>query len=87
MSYFTWKETGLTEDCDSLEAMAYRFEESAKLMRKMAKKGFVLKRKQQKQLITHQNSNIFKEWGFINEAPPYRQLALIPDKGTTLGNN
>ena len=44
MSYFTWKETGLTSDCESLEAMASRFEESAKLMRRMAKEGFILKK-------------------------------------------
>ena len=25
MSYFTWKESGLTSDCNSLESMAYRF--------------------------------------------------------------
>ena len=50
MSYFTWKETGLTKDCDSLEAMASRFEESAKLMRKMSKEGFILKRINKEQL-------------------------------------
>ncbi len=80
MSYFTWKETGLTSDCDSLEAMASRFEESAKLMRKMSKEGFTLKRINNHQLITHQDQNVFNSWGFINEEPPYRQLALIPDK-------
>ena len=51
MSYFTWKETGLTKDCESLEAMASRFEESAKLMRKMAREGFILKIEKKKQLI------------------------------------
>ncbi len=79
MSYFTWKETGLTSDCDSLEAMASRFEESAKLMRKMSKDGFKLKRTSNNQLITHPDQNVFDSWGFINEEPPYRQLALIPD--------
>ena len=59
MSYFTWKEAGLTQDCESLEAMASRYEESAKLMRKMAKEGFILKIQKKKQLITHENSNIF----------------------------
>ena len=44
MSYFTWKETGLTSDCVTLEAMAYRFEESAQLMRTMADEGFKLER-------------------------------------------
>ena len=75
MSYFTWKETGLTKDCDSLEAMAYRFEESAKLMRKMAKEGFFLKKEKNKQLITHISENIFDEWGFISEDTPFRQLS------------
>ncbi|KGG14503.1 MULTISPECIES: hypothetical protein [unclassified Prochlorococcus] len=87
MSYFTWKETGLTQDCDSLEAMAYRFEESAKLMRKMSNKGFTLQRKNNKQLITHKNPNIFNEWGFINEEPPFRQLAFMPDNGITFAND
>lgn len=87
MVYFKWKEDGLTKDCSSLEAMAYRFEESAKLMRKMAKEGFILNKTKTEQLITHKDSNIFKEWGFINEEPPYRQLTLIPDKGITFANN
>ena len=39
MSYFTWKESGLTSDCSTLEAMASRFEESAKLMRKMSQEA------------------------------------------------
>ena len=81
MSYFTWKEAGLTQDCESLESMAYRFEESAKLMRKMAKQGFILKRQNKQQLITHENSHIFQEWGFISEEAPFRQLTLMPDKG------
>ncbi len=81
MGYFTWNETGLTKDCESLEAMAYRFEESAKLMRKMAKDGFILKKQDNEQLITHSNKNIFNEWGFVSEEQPYRQLTLIPDKG------
>ena len=84
MGYFTWKETGLTQDCESLEAMAYRFEESAKLMRKMAKEGFFLKRNKNQQLITHSDSNIFNNWGFISEEPPFRQLALMPEKDITL---
>ncbi len=83
MSYFTWKEAGLTQDCESLEAMASRFEESAKLMRRMADEGFILQIKKNKQLITHENSNIFNEWGFVNEEAPFRQLALIPDNGIT----
>ncbi len=80
MSYFTWKESGLTKDCKSLEAMASRFEESAKLMRLMAKEGFTLKKDNNKQLITHKSQDIFKEWGFINEEPPYKQLRLTIEK-------
>ena len=60
MSYFTWNEDGLTKDCSSLEAMASRFEESAKLMRRMAKEGFKLNHKENKQLITHKDENIFE---------------------------
>ncbi len=86
MSYFTWKEIGLTQDCASLEAMASRFEESAKLMRKMAKEGFILQKNKEQQLITHNNKKIFDEWGFISEEPPFRQLTLIPDKGITSAN-
>ena len=77
MSYFTWQESGLTNDCKSLEAMAYRFEESAKLMRKMAKEGFKLKNHNHNQLITHKDPKIFESWGFINEEPPFKQLTLI----------
>ena len=80
MSYFTWKETGLTNDCTSLESMASRFEESAKLMRRMSKEGFTLRKKNNKQFITHKNPLIFEAWGFINEEPPYKQLKLINEK-------
>ena len=83
MSYFTWKEAGLTQDCESPEDMASRFEESAKLMRKMADEGFILQIRKKKQLITHEDSNIFNEWGFISEEAPFRQLALIPDNEIT----
>ncbi len=79
MSYFTWKEAGLTSDCSSLEAMASRFEEAAKLMRRMSKDGFKLSRKNNKQIIQHKSHNIFNSWGFISEEPPYRQLELIED--------
>tara|TARA_Y100001968_G_scaffold206650_1_gene189916 strand:+ start:201 stop:446 length:246 start_codon:yes stop_codon:yes gene_type:complete len=77
MSYFTWKEDGLTSDCESLESMASRFEESAKLMRKMAKEGFHVEKTKNKQLIKHSDPKIFKEWGFVSEEAPYKQLALI----------
>ena len=77
MNYFTWQEKGLTSDCSTLEAMASRFEESAKLMRKMAKEGFRLEKNNQNQLITHDDPKIFESWGFINEEPPFKQLTLI----------
>ena len=78
MTYFTWKESGLTDDCETLEAMASRFEESAKLMRKMGKEGFKLEIKNNKQVITHINPNTFNNWGFVSEEPVNRQLTLIP---------
>ena len=78
MTYFTWKEEGLTNDCESLNAMAARFEESAKLMRKMSAEGFKVEKRNQRQIITHTNSKIFNEWGFISEEPPYQQLTLMP---------
>ena len=79
MTYFTWRETGLTGDCASLEAMAARFEESASLMRRMASEGFRLERKGSEQRITHPNPEVFEAWGFVSEASPVRHLTLIPD--------
>ena len=83
MSYFTWKETGLTSDCRSLEAMASRFEESAKLMRRMSQEGFTLTKNNKKQFITHKNPSIFEAWGFVSEEPPFKQLTLITDGDKT----
>ena len=80
MSYFSWKESGLTSDCSTLEAMASRFEESAKLMRRMAQEGFRLERHNKVQLIKHNDPKIFESWGFINEEPPFKQLTLINDQ-------
>ncbi len=79
MSYFTWQEEGLTDDCESLDAMASRFEEAAKLMRRMAKEGFELKKISKKQIILHKNKSIFNAWGFITEEKPFKQLQLIPE--------
>ena len=79
MSYFNWNEAGLTSDCTTLESMAYRFEESAKLMRRMAKEGFKLEKHKKVQLIKHHDPKIFESWGFINEEPPFKQLTLICD--------
>ena len=53
MSFFTWKDNGLTSDCSSLDAMASRFEETANLMKKLSKKGFKLKKTHKNQLIIH----------------------------------
>ena len=79
MSFFTWKDKGLTSDCVSLEAMASRFEETAKLMKKLSKKGFKLKKHKKDQLIIHSDPDVFDEWGFISEERPFKQLSLIPE--------
>tara|TARA_B100000579_G_scaffold104132_1_gene82891 strand:+ start:67 stop:315 length:249 start_codon:yes stop_codon:yes gene_type:complete len=77
MTYFTWKEEGLTNDCETLDSMAARFEESAKLMRKMSAEGFKVEKRNQRQIITHIDSNVFNKWGFVSEESPYIQLKLI----------
>ena len=79
MSYFTWKEAGLTSDCASLEAMASRFEEAASLMRRMAQQGFEINSKGRQQRITHSDADVFESWGFVNEEPAFRQLTLMND--------
>ena len=79
MTYFTWREFGLTTECSSLESMASRFEESASLMRRMAEEGFQLERHGKEQRITHPDPSVFEAWGFISEESPVRQLTLIPD--------
>ena len=82
MSFFTWKDDGLTSDCASLEAMASRFEETASLIKRLSQKGFKLKKTQKSQLIIHSDPEIFDQWGFISEELPFKQLSLIPDDGT-----
>ena len=84
MSFFTWKDKGLTSDCCSLEAMASRFDESAKLMKKLSRKGFKLKKVKERQLIIHSDSEVFDEWGFISEERPFKQLSLIPEDESIL---
>ena len=84
MSFFTWKDKGLTSDCSSLEAMASRFDESAKLMKKLSQKGFKLKKVKERQLIIHSDSEVFDEWGFISEERPFKQLSLIPEDESKL---
>ena len=76
MTFFTWKEEGLTNDCETLDSMAARFEESARLMKKMSAEGFKVEKRNNRQIITHTDSKIFKNWGFISEEPPYQQLTL-----------
>ena len=80
MSFFTWKDDGLTSDCSSLDAMASRFEETAKLMKKLSKKGFRLKKTPNNQLIIHTDREVFDQWGFKSEELPFKQLCLIPDE-------
>jgi hypothetical protein len=77
MAHFTWRETGLTADCASLEAMAARFEEAAALMRRMADEGFQLERRSEGQRITHPDPAVFEAYGFVSEEPPVRQLTLL----------
>jgi hypothetical protein len=79
MAYFTWRETGLTADCASLEAMAARFEEAAALMRRMADEGFRLERGSEGQRITHPDPAVFEAYGFVSEEPPERQLTLLQE--------
>ena len=79
MSFFTWKDDGLTNDCASLEAMASRFEETASLIKRLSQKGFKLKKTQKNKLIIHPDPKIFDQWGFISEELPFKQLSLIPD--------
>ena len=79
MSYFTWKDAGLTSECASLEAMASRFEEAARLMRRMADQGFVLERNNGAQRINHNDAEVFNAWGFVDEEPAVRQLTLMQD--------
>jgi hypothetical protein len=77
MAYFTWKETGLTADCASLESMAARFEEAAALMRRMADEGFQLERHPDGPHITHPDPGVFEAFGFVSEESPERQLTLL----------
>ena len=86
MSFFTWKDRGLTSDCSSLDAMASRFEETAKLMKKLSNRGFKLRKYKNRQLIIHPDPDIFDEWGFISEEPPFKQLSLIPDEDNLLNS-
>ena len=46
-------------------------------MRKMSAEGFKVEKRNKRQIITHFDSKIFNDWGFISEEPPYQQLTLI----------
>ncbi len=81
MAYFTWKETGLTADCASLEAMAARFEEAAALMRRMAGEGFRVERHPEGQRITHPDPAVFEAYGFVSEESAGSQLTLLEEPG------
>ncbi|KKZ12834.1 MAG: hypothetical protein TE42_02800 [Candidatus Synechococcus spongiarum SP3] len=77
MPHFTWHDQGLSEDCQSLAAMAARFEEAAALMRRLDQSGFRLERPRGQQHITHTDSTIFAAFGFLDETGPGRQLELV----------
>ena len=77
MAHFTWHDKGLSEDCHSLAAMAARFEEAAALMRRLDQDGFRLERQGGQQHITHRDSIVFADFGFLDEAGPGRQLELV----------
>ena len=79
MAFFTWHERGLSEDCQSLEAMAARFEEAARLMRRLAAEGFRVERVCNQQRITHPDAALFTDFGFIDEGGPHRQLVLVQE--------
>jgi hypothetical protein len=81
MVYFTWKETGLTADCASLDAMAARFEEAAALMRRMAGEGFRVERHPDGQRITHPDPAVFEAYGFVSEESAESQLTLLDEPG------
>ncbi|WP_216912806.1 MULTISPECIES: hypothetical protein [unclassified Synechococcus] len=81
MAFFTWKETGLTADCASLEAMASRFEEAAALMRRMAEEGFKVERHPEGQRITHPDPAVFGAYGFVSEESAESQLTLLEEPG------
>lgn len=77
MPYFTWREQGLSSDCQSLEAIAARFEEAAALMRRLATQGFRVEHLGGEQRITHNNANVFEDFGFVDECGPGQQLELV----------
>ena len=47
--------------------MAIRFEETAKLLRELAKDGFQLEAKEGARQIVHPDAKTFESWGFIED--------------------
>ena len=67
MASFSWTECNLSADCPNLVSMAIRFEETAKLLRELAKDGFQLEATEQSRHIVHPNPKTFESWGFIED--------------------
>ena len=85
MSFFTWKDNGLTSDCSSLDAMASRFEETANLMKKLSKKGFKLKKSHNDKLILHPDPKVFMgDTGSLSIGAILGSIALLTDSVFTL---
>ena len=74
MTYFTWKEEGLTKDCETLDSMAARFEESARLMRQMSAEGFKVEKRNKQQIITHIDSKVLIIGGLLVKRHHNNQL-------------
>ena len=77
MSFFTWKDNGLTSDCSSLDAMASRFEETANLMK--LSQRFQAQENTKKSINNALRSCSIDQWGFISEELPFKQLCLIAE--------
>ena len=46
-------------------------------MKKINRFNFKVEKRNNRQIITHMNSKIFNDWGFVSEEPPYQQLTMI----------
>lgn len=67
MASFTWDESTLSADCNTLESMAQRFEDTAALMRELAQKGFAVQQQKGTRKIIHSNEEVFASFGFVIE--------------------
>ena len=65
MTYFTWRESGLTAECSSLEAMESRFDEAASLRRRMANEGGQVDRHGKQQRMTDTDPAGDGAWGVV----------------------